>query len=97
MLVQKDVIIIGSDRGEVKLLDKINNFMELANVICMDDPVIKLEMQMYALFAQHKDVNGTISIIKVSRSGMDQWSLTAVGKVETMNASFAGFTSTIMR
>ena len=43
MVVLEEFIIIGNDRGEIKLIDKYNNFADLATLVTCDDPVIHME------------------------------------------------------
>lgn len=43
MLVLEEIIVLGNDRGEVKLIDKFDNFNDLGTLVCCDDPVIGIE------------------------------------------------------
>ena len=44
MLVIDDYLFIGNDRGEVKMMHKIE-FNELTYIVCEDDPVVGIEQQ----------------------------------------------------
>ena len=61
MLVLDEIIVIGNDRGELKLIDKFAHFLELATLVCCDDPVIGIEEIQGLLLIHHKD--GSIFII----------------------------------
>jgi hypothetical protein len=43
MVVLEQLIVIGNDRGEIKLIDKSNNFSELCTLVTCDDPIIHME------------------------------------------------------
>ena len=43
MVVLEELIVLGNDRGEIKLIDKYNNFSDLCTLVTCDDPVIHME------------------------------------------------------
>ena len=42
MLVEESIIVLGNDRGEIKVIDKYNNFAECGTLACLDDPIISI-------------------------------------------------------
>ena len=93
MLVLEEIIVLGNDRGELKLIDKFTHFLELATLVCCDDPVIGIEEKHGLLLVHHKD--GTIFIIQYTKTGVESWTLKQIGKVETKYEGPCAFTSTI--
>ena len=43
MIVLEELIVLGNDRGEVKLIHKFNNFAELCTLVTCDDPIIHMQ------------------------------------------------------
>jgi len=68
LLVKEDILIIATDNGEVKIVDK-NTFKLLCCEKVADEPILKIQQVLYAILAQVKDVKGTICVIKIWKAG----------------------------
>ena len=87
MLVQEEWIIIGNDRGEIRVIDK-STFKCLAQGVLLDAPILSIQQQLYAVLVQYKDINGTIFLVKIWRTPDGKVEIKAMAKVETMVQSF---------
>lgn len=95
MLVMEDVVIIATDNGEVKVIDKFT-FKLLCAEKVSDDPILKIEQVLYAVLVQLKDVQGTICLLKIWKAANGKYQIKKMSEIQTMNQSFTTFGSTVL-
>ena len=78
------------------MIDK-QTFQLLASEKISDDPILKIEQVMYAVLAQVKDVEGTVCVLKIWRTGSaGKYAIKKMSEVQTKNQSFTTFGSSVL-
>ena len=95
LIVQDDVIIIATDQGEVKVIDKFT-FKMLGSEKIANGPILKIEQVLYAVLAQVKDVDGTVCTLKIWRTGAGKYQIKKMSEIKTYNQSFTTFGCTVL-
>lgn len=84
MIVKEDIIMIGTDAGDLKILDK-RTFKVLKCEKISDCPILHIEQVLYAIVAQAKDVQGTITVLKVWKTAKGDYQIKRMMSIETKN------------
>lgn len=95
LIVQDDAIIIATDQGEIKVIDK-HTFKLLGSEKVAKDPILKIQQVLYAVLAQVKDVEGTVCVIKIWRTATGKYQIKKMSEIKTLNQSFTTFGATVL-